>query len=153
MKTEHVTGRSTHAYVFSLRAVWHSCFTFHVSSNAPAFAHGLSHVCRVVKNLALAPQSFCQFMSCRNLLGLPQRRSTFPDGLETESGIPCTDPSGGGWFVRVAQQSPLTGHEPKRSPANTRRSTFLRGETVSIPTSTTRPPLPRLTTQTPWMRE
>ena len=43
--------------------------------------------------------------------------------------------------------------EPKRSPANTRRSTFLHGETVSVPTSTTRPPLPRLTTQTPWMRE
>ena len=48
-------------------------------------------------------------MSCRNLLGLPQRRSIFPDGLETESGIPCIDPGGCGWFGRVAEQSPLTG--------------------------------------------
>ena len=52
-------------------------------------------------------------MSCRNLLGLPGRRSTFPDGLETESGIPCIDPRGGGWFGRMAEQSPVTGYEPK----------------------------------------
>ena len=51
-------------------------------------------------------------MSCRNLLGLLDRRSTFLDGLETESEIPCIDPSGGGWFGRVAGQSPLTGYEP-----------------------------------------
>ena len=47
-------------------------------------------------------------MSCRNLLGLPERRSSYPDGLETESGIPCIDPRGGGWFGRLAEQSPLT---------------------------------------------
>ena len=41
-------------------------------------------------------------MSCRNILGLLDRRSTFLDGLETESEIPCIDPSGGGWFGRVA---------------------------------------------------
>ena len=35
------------------------------------------------------------------------------DGLETESGIPCIDPGGGGWFGRTAEQSPLTGYEPK----------------------------------------
>ena len=51
-------------------------------------------------------------MSCRNLLGLPLRHSTFPDPMETEPGIPCIDPSGGGWFGPVAEQSPLTGHEP-----------------------------------------
>ena len=52
-------------------------------------------------------------MSCRNHLGLPQGRSIFPDGQETESGIPCINPGGGGWFGRVAEQSPLTGCEPK----------------------------------------
>ena len=47
-------------------------------------------------------------MSCRNLLGLPERRSTLPDGLETESEIHCNDPGGGVWFGRRAEQSPLT---------------------------------------------
>ena len=51
-------------------------------------------------------------MSCRKLLGLPERRLTFRDGLETEPGIPCIDPSGGGCFGPVAEQSPLTGDEP-----------------------------------------
>ena len=51
-------------------------------------------------------------MSGRNLLGLPVRQSTFPDGLETESGIHCNDLSGGAWFDRMAEQSPLTGYEP-----------------------------------------
>ena len=37
----------------------------------------------------------------------------FPDGLETESGITCIDPGGGGWFGRMAEQSPVTGYEPK----------------------------------------
>ena len=50
-------------------------------------------------------------MSCRNLLGLPDRQPTFPDRLETEPGIPFIDPGGGGWFGRVAEQSPLTGYE------------------------------------------
>ena len=36
-------------------------------------------------------------MSCRNLQGLPERRSISPVGLEPESEIPCIDPSGG-WF-------------------------------------------------------
>ena len=66
-----------------------------------------------VENSALAPQSFLHLMSCRNLLGLPDRRSTFSDGLETEPGIHCNDPGGGGWFGRMAEQSPLTGFEPK----------------------------------------
>ena len=65
------------------------------------------------ENSALAPQSFLHIMSCRNLLGVPERRSTFPDGLEKESGIPCIDPGGGGWFDRLVDQSPLTGYEPK----------------------------------------
>ena len=51
-------------------------------------------------------------MSCRNLLSLPDRQPTFPDRLETERGIPCSDPSGGAWFGRTAEQSPLTGYEP-----------------------------------------
>ena len=46
-------------------------------------------------------------MSCRNLLGMPERRSVFPDGPETESGITCIDPGGGGWFGRMAEQLPL----------------------------------------------
>ena len=50
-------------------------------------------------------------MSCRNLLGLLDRRSTFLDGLETEWEITFIDPSGGGWFGRMAGQSPLTGYE------------------------------------------
>ena len=47
-------------------------------------------------------------MCCRNLLGMPERCSSFPDGLETESGMPCIDPWGGGSFGRMAEQSPLT---------------------------------------------
>ena len=39
------TGRSTQAF-FSLRAVQHSCFTFQVSSNAPALAQGLMNQVR-----------------------------------------------------------------------------------------------------------
>ena len=46
-------------------------------------------------------------MSCRNLLGLPERRPIIPEGQEKESGIPCIDPGGGGWFGRVAAQSPF----------------------------------------------
>ena len=67
-----------------------------------------------VKQLALAPQSFLHLMSCRNLLGPGERRSTFPDGLETESGIPCIDPAGSGWFDRVAQQSPAHSANKQR---------------------------------------
>ena len=40
--------------------------------------------------------------SCRNLLGLRFRHSTFHDGLESESGIHCNDPGGGFWFGRMA---------------------------------------------------
>ena len=65
----------------------------------------LLSVSSVKKNIASAPQSFLHLMSCRNLLGLPDRRSIFPDGQETESGIPCIDPGGGGWFGQVAEQS------------------------------------------------
>ena len=52
-------------------------------------------------------------MSCRNLLGLLELRSSFVHRLETESGIPCIDPSGCGGFGRMADQSPLTGCDPK----------------------------------------
>ena len=61
-----------------------------------------------VEHSARAPQSFLHLISCRNLLGLPERRSTLPDGLETESEIHCNDPGGGVWFGRTAEQSPLT---------------------------------------------
>ena len=47
-------------------------------------------------------------MSGRNLLGLPERQFTFPDVLEIESGIHCNDPSGGAWFGRMFEESPLT---------------------------------------------
>ena len=48
-------------------------------------------------------------MSCRNLLGLPERGPVIPDRLEEESAIPCIDPGGGGgWFGRMAAQSPFT---------------------------------------------
>ena len=40
VKTEHLTGRSTHIF-FSLRAMEHSCFAFYASPNAPALAQGL----------------------------------------------------------------------------------------------------------------
>ena len=52
-------------------------------------------------------------MSSRSLLGLPGRHSTFPRGLETESGIHCKDPGGEAWFGPMAEQSLLTGYEPK----------------------------------------
>ena len=64
-----------------------------------------------VENSVLAPQSFFHLTSCRNLFGLSERRSTFPDELETESGIPRDDPGGG--LAGLAEQSPLTGYEPK----------------------------------------
>ena len=51
-------------------------------------------------------------MSCGNLVGLPDRRPTFPDRLETELGTTCADPRGGGRFGHMAEQSPLTGYEP-----------------------------------------
>ena len=80
MKTEHSTRR-----------VFHMC----TSSNAPALAQGsrLDERESRVENIALAPQSLLHLMNCRNLLGLPDRRSTFPDGLETESGIPASIPA------------------------------------------------------------
>ena len=53
-------------------------------------------------------------------LGQPDRRPTFPDRLETEPGIPCIDPGGGGWFGRLAEQSPLTEADGRR-----RRRSFL----------------------------
>ena len=37
-------------------------------------------------------------MSCRNLLGLPDRRPTFPDRQGTGQGTPCIDPGSGGLF-------------------------------------------------------
>ena len=54
-------------------------------------------------------------MSCRIFLGLLELCFflLFPDWLETESSIPCVDPSGCGGFGRMADQSPLTGCEPR----------------------------------------
>ena len=43
-------------------------------------------------------------MSCGNLLVLPDRHLTSPDRLETESGVTCADPRGGGWFGRRTEQ-------------------------------------------------
>ena len=37
---------------------------------------------------------------------MPERRSTFPDGLETDSESPCIDLGGGGSFYRMAERSP-----------------------------------------------
>ena len=119
MKTEHLTGHAAHTNIFLVaRRV---AQLFHISSFIQGTCIGsrldesCQHVSRVLKTVRLV----------HNLIVLsqpPERRFTFPDGLETESGIPCIDPSGGGWFGRVAEQSPLTGQEPKnlaRSPANT----------------------------------
>ena len=97
-------------FLFARRAV--QCFicsrfiqrTYTGSRLGESSQHGVSRV----ENIALAPQSFVHLMSCCNLKGPPERRSTFPDRLETESGIPCIDPGGGGWFGGVAEQSPLT---------------------------------------------
>ena len=50
-------------------------------------------------------------MSGRNLLGVRERHSILPDGLETESGIHCGDLGGGGLFGRMTEQSPLTQEE------------------------------------------
>ena len=52
-------------------------------------------------------------MSHRNLLGLPDNPPRFSRLLETELGANCADPWGGSWFGRKAEQSPLTGYEPK----------------------------------------
>ena len=110
------------------------------------------HVCRVFKNIAPAPQSFLHLMSCRNLLGLPDRRLSFPDLLETEPGIPCIDLCGGGWFGPVAKQSPLTGYEPNNLIEISNQHTPInfpsRRNRVSVPTSTACPPLPRPMPQT-----
>ena len=58
-----------------------------------------------IENSAFSPQSLRHLMSGRNLLDLLERHSTFPDGLETESGTRCNDPGGGAWFGRKAEQS------------------------------------------------
>ena len=75
-----------------------------------------------VENGVIAPQSFCHLMSCRNLLGLLGRRSTFLDGLETESGIPASI------WVAVAgvgewlEHSPLTSCQPNFSDRDFQRT-------------------------------
>ena len=48
-------------------------------------------------------------MSCRNLLGLPDRRHTFPGRLETDLVFTCAAPRSGGWF---GEQFPITCYEP-----------------------------------------
>ena len=107
--TQHFIGRSTHAS-FSRCAPRSTVVSYvHVASNAFAFGSRLDeasqHVSRVLKHCACSaviPPSHV----------LAQRRSAFPDRLETERGISCIDPGGGGWFGRVAEQSPFTGYEP-----------------------------------------
>ena len=119
MKTERLTGRSTHAYFLVAHCVARLSKLFHFSRSIQCTCTGSrhdessQHVSRVLKNLASAPQSFLHLMSCRHLLCQPEHRSIFPDRLETEPGIPCIDPGGCGWFGRVAEQYPLTGYEPK----------------------------------------
>ena len=74
--------------------------------------HWLKAACEsCVKNIALVPRSFLHLMSGRNLLGLPERHSILPDGLETESGIHCSDLGGGGLFGRMTEQSTFTQEE------------------------------------------
>ena len=144
VKTEHLIGRSTR--IFSRCATCSTLFYVHTSSNASALAQDLMiqvPCVSCVQHNAFT-QSFFRLMSCRKLLGLPERRSTFPDGLETRTGIPCIDPGGGGWFGRMAKQSPLrrSALECRRSSATVRlrgRSAFRRvddrgqGCFVSIP--------------------
>ena len=123
MKTEHFTGRSTHAYLsrcalcstlIRTRFIQCVCTVLRLDELN-------QHVGPVLKNIAYAPQSFLHLMSCRNLLGLPDRRPTFPDGLEAELGITCSDPRGGGWFGRMVEQSP-----PRVSPLRDKFFFFAR---------------------------
>ena len=105
-KTPH---RTQHTIMCcSLRVVLHSSFTLHVS-----FDESSQHVCRVL-NSVLAPQSFLHHMSCRNLLDLPDRWSTFPKGLETESGNHCIDPAAVAGLAEWLDQSLPTGYDPKK---------------------------------------
>ena len=116
LKTEHLTGRSTHAFFLDRAPCSTIVYTFDVSSNAPCSGSRLEsscqHVSRVLKTVRLLHSHSSISCSCRNLLGMPERRSTFPRGMETELGISFIDPDGG-WFGRMAEQSPLTGYEPK----------------------------------------
>ena len=49
----------------------------------------------------------------RNLSGLLDHLLAFPATLVTESGETCADPRSGSLFGRMADQSPITGFEPK----------------------------------------
>ena len=66
-----------------------------------------------VQNSAPAPQSFLHLMSCRNLLGLPERHLYLfvTDWRQNQVSL-ASITSGGGCFGPVAEQSPLTGYEP-----------------------------------------
>ena len=113
---EVLTGRSTHTHMFLVaRRV---AQLFYLFTFRPMHVHWLKaswfkSACESgERNIVLAPQSFLHLMSCRNLLGLPDRRPTFADRLETELGKTCDDPRSGGSFGRLTEQFPLTGYEP-----------------------------------------
>ena len=118
MKTEHLAGRSTHAYFLVARHVAQLSQLFHTSRFIQCTCIGSrhdessQHVCPVLKTVRLLHSHSFRLVSSRNLLALPDRHFTFPGGVETASEIHCNDPGGGGWFGRMAEQSPLTGYEP-----------------------------------------
>ena len=86
---------------------------------------------------AFAQKSSFRHMFHRNLLGVSYPPSRFPTTLISESGTTCADPRNGSWFGRMAEQSSLTGSEPKdlikisseHTPIN-----FPSERTVSAPT-------------------
>ena len=62
---------------------------------------------------AFSPGSSCCHVFHRNLLGVLDPPPLFPSTLVTESGTTCVDPRSGAFCGRVAEQSPITGYEPK----------------------------------------
>ena len=89
LKTEHLAGRSTHAF-YSRCAPCSTVFICSRFIQCTCIGSRLDdsgqHVSRVLNKFALAPRSFFRLMSCRNFLGLPQRRSTFPENWRHRSG-------------------------------------------------------------------
>ena len=104
--TEHLTGRSTHADL-SRCAPCSTVFHMYFSSHAPALAQGFDdssqHGSRVLKTVRL-------------LHGHSSISCLVATSWACLSVVPLfltdwrrDDPSGGGWFGRMAEQSPLTG--------------------------------------------
>ena len=104
----------THIFLVARRVaqLFHiSCF-IHCTCLGSRLESSSQRLCRVLKTVRML--QLLHLMSRRNLLGLPEGRPIVPDGLDKESGIPCIDPGGGGWFGRVAAQSPFAKKDIQR---------------------------------------